>query len=186
MIASDIILFSLKSLKGYRSRSLLMLLAMSISVASVLLLTALGEGARSYVNGEFASLGTNLVIVLPGKSETAGIALGTMMGATPRELTLDDAQALTRHHAVTRIAPINVGVAEVSWKSLKREVAVLGSTQALIDIRHWKLASGQFLPEADWDRASPVCVIGKKIRDEIFVPMRLSGNGFDSARTASA
>lgn len=168
MIPSDIILFCLQSLKGYRTRTLLMLLAMSISVASVLLLTALGEGARRYVNSEFASLGTNLVIVLPGKSETAGHALGTMMGVIPRDLTLEDAQALTRHRAVTRIAPINVGAAEVSWKSLKREVAVLGSTQALIDIRHWKLASGQFLPETDWDRASPVCVIGKKIRDEIF------------------
>jgi putative ABC transport system permease protein len=120
------------------------------------------------VNDEFASLGTNLVIVLPGKSETTGIGMGTMMGAIPRDLTLDDAQALTRHHAVARIAPINVGAVEISWKNLKREVVVLGSTQALIDIRHWELASGQFLPDTDWERASPVCVIGKKIRDEIF------------------
>jgi putative ABC transport system permease protein len=145
-----------------------MLLAMSISVASVLLLTALGEGARLYVKGEFASLGTNLVIVLPGKSETAGVGLNTMMGVIPRDLTLEDAFALTRHHAVKRIAPLNIGVAEISWKSLKREVAVLGSTSSLIDIRHWKLASGQFLPATDWNRTSPVCVIGKKIRDELF------------------
>lgn len=145
-----------------------MLLAMTISVASVLLLTALGEGARRYVNGEFASLGTNLVIVLPGKTETAGSGLGSMTGIIPRDLTLDDARALTRNHAVSRVAPLNVGVAEASWKSLKREVTVMGSTRELLDIRHWKLASGQFLPESDWDRASPVCVIGKKIRDEIF------------------
>jgi len=168
VISSDIILYSWQSLKGYRIRTLLMLLAMSISVASVLLLTALGEAARRYVNDEFASLGTNLIIVLPGKSETTGVGMGAMMGVIPRDLTLDDAQALTRHYAVARIAPINVGAVEVSWKNLKREVVVLGSTQALIDIRHWELASGQFLPDTDWDRASPVCVIGKKIRDEIF------------------
>lgn len=168
MRAPDLLLYGWQSLKGYRARTLLMLMAMSISVASVLLLTALGEGARRYVNGEFASLGTNMVIVLPGKSETSGAGLSTMMGVTPRDLTLDDALALTRHSAVTRIAPINVGAVEASWQNRKREVTIMGSTHELQALRHWKLASGQFLPETDWDRASPVCVIGKKIRDELF------------------
>jgi len=168
MIPADVLSYSWISLTGYRARTLLMLLAMCISVASVLLLTALGEGARRYVNNEFASLGTNLVIVIPGKSETSGVGLNTMMGVTPRDLTLADAKALNRHHAVTRIAPLNVGAAEASWQNRKREVTVMGSTHELLDLRHWKLAAGQFLPKTDWDRASPVCVIGKKIRDELF------------------
>jgi putative ABC transport system permease protein len=168
MIASDVFTFSWKSLKGYRGRTLLMLLAMCISVASVLLLTALGEGARRYVNNEFASLGTNLVIVIPGKSETSGVGLNTMMGITPRDLTLEDAKALTRHHAVTRIAPLNIGAVMASWQNRERQVTVMGSTHELLELRHWKMASGQFLPKSDWDRASPVCVIGKKIRDELF------------------
>ncbi|MDJ0882498.1 MAG: ABC transporter permease [Gammaproteobacteria bacterium] len=168
MIPADVFSYSWQSLKGYRARTLLMLLAMCISVASVLLLTALGEGARRYVNNEFASLGTNLVIVIPGRSETAGVGLNTMMGVTPRDLTLDDARALRRHHAVTRIAPLNIGAVEASWQNRKREVTVMGSTHELLDLRHWKLAAGQFLPQADWDRSSPVCVIGKKIRDELF------------------
>ena len=168
MRPSDFINYGWQSLKGYRARSLLMLLAMSIGVAAVLLLTALGEGARRYVNSEFASLGTNLVIVIPGKSETSGAGLNTMMGVTPRDLTLDDARALTRHPAVMRIAPLNIGAIEVSWQSRKREVAIMGSTHELLALRHWKLAAGQFLPDDDWDRASPVCVIGKKIRDELF------------------
>jgi len=168
MLTSDYIRYGWQSLRGYRARTLLMLLAMSIGVASVLLLTALGEGARRYVNGEFASLGTNLVIVMPGKSETSGVGLNNMMGVTPRDLTLDDAQALTRHPAVTRIAPLNVGAVEASWQNRKREVTIMGSTHELLALRHWKLAAGQFLPADDWDRASPVCVIGKKIRDELF------------------
>jgi len=168
MTVPDIALFCLKSLKGYRSRTVLLLLAMSISVASVLLLTALGEGARRYVNSEFASLGTSLIIVLPGKSETSGSGFGAMVGLTPRDLTLEDAAALERHPAVSAIAPINVGSIEASWKSLKREVVVLGSTHALIGIRHWQLSTGRFLPEMDWNRATPVCVIGGKIRDELF------------------
>lgn len=170
MNSYDIIFYGWQSLKAYRARSLLMLAAMSISVASVLLLTALGDGARRYVNAEFAALGTNLVIVLPGKNETTGAGLNTLVGVTPRDLTLDDAQALTRHAAIRRIAPLNVGAVEASWQNRKREVTLLGSTRDLLELRHWKLAAGSFLPDTDWDRATPVCVLGKKIRDEIFGP----------------
>ena len=168
MIANDIVFYGWQSLKGYHARTLLMLLAMSISVASVLILTALGEGARRYVIGEFATLGTNLVIVMPGKSETSGAGIGNMMGVTPRDLTLEDARALTRHPSVVRVAPLNVGAVEASWQSRKREVSLMGTTAELLQVRQWKMASGQFLPSNDWDRATPVCVIGKKIRDEIF------------------
>ena len=88
---ADILSFALKGLAGYRGRSGLMLLAMAIGVAAVVLLTALGEGARRYVTGEFASLGTHLLIVLPGRSETTG-GPPPLMGETPRDLTLDDAE----------------------------------------------------------------------------------------------
>jgi len=168
LLTRDVVGFGWQALKGYRTRTLLMLVAMSIGVAAVLMLTALGEGARQYVRGEFASLGTNLIIVLPGRSETSGVSLGNMIGVTPRDLTLSDAKALTRHSAVAQAAPLNIGVAEVSWQSRKREVPVLGSTSELLSIRHWEMARGKFLPDSDWDRATPVCVIGAKIRDEIF------------------
>jgi len=168
ILARDVIGFGWGALKGYRSRTILMLLAMTIGVAAVLMLTALGEGARRYVRGEFASLGTNLVIVLPGRSETAGVGLGTMTGVTPRDLTLDDVQVLTRNSQITRIAPMNVGAAEISWQGRKREVPVLGSTHELLEIRHWQMAQGSFLPKGDWNRPTPVCVIGAKVRNEIF------------------
>lgn len=168
MLSADILGYAWTSLKGHRTRTILMLMAISISVASVLLLTALGEGARRYVSGEFASLGTHLVIVLPGRSETSGMGLNSMMGITPRDLTLDDAMALQRHASIRRIAPLAIGAVEASWQNRKREVTVLGSTSELMQIRHWKLASGSFLPKADWNRATPVCVIGKNLRDEIF------------------
>jgi putative ABC transport system permease protein len=76
------------------------LIAIAIGVAAVIVLTALGEGARRFVTGEFASLGTNLVIVFPGRSETGGLGPSTMMGETPRDLTLSDALALTRSFSV--------------------------------------------------------------------------------------
>ena len=172
---ADVLRFSWRALRGFPSRTLLMLIAMAIGVSAVVLLTSLGEGARRYVTGEFASLGTNLVIVFPGRSETAGINPSTMMGETPRDLTLDDAQALLRSYSVRRIAPINVGSADVSWQSRSREVVILGSNHDLLNIRHWEVEQGRFLPETDLDRATPVAVIGSKIRDELFGAKRALG-----------
>ena len=172
---SDVLRFSWRALRGFPSRTLLMLIAMAIGVSAVVLLTSLGEGARRYVTGEFASLGTNLVIVFPGRSETAGINPSTLMGETPRDLTLDDAQALLRGYSVRRIAPINVGSADVSWQSRSREVVILGSNHDLLNIRHWKVEQGRFLPQTDLDRATPVAVIGSKIRNELFAAKRALG-----------
>ena len=171
----DIIRFSWGALRGFPSRTLLMLLAMAIGVSAVVVLTSLGEGARRYVVGEFASLGTNLLIIFPGRSETAGINPGTMMGETPRDLTLLDAQALTRNRNVRRIAPINVGSADVSRGSRSREVVILGASYELLALRHWALDQGRFLPQTDLDRATPVAVIGSKIRNELFGAERALG-----------
>jgi putative ABC transport system permease protein len=164
----DVARFSWGALRGYPARTLLMLTAMAIGVAAVVVLTSLGEGARRYVTGEFASLGTNLIIVLPGRSETAGLNPSSLMGETPRDLTLDDALALTRNYSVRRIAPINVGSADVSWQGRSRESVIIGSTHELLALRHWKIAQGRFLPKTELDRAIPVAVIGSTIRNELF------------------
>jgi putative ABC transport system permease protein len=173
--SSDVSRFAWHALRGYPSRTLLMLSAMAIGVAAVVVLTSLGEGARGYVTGEFASLGTNLVIVIPGRSETGGFNPGTFVGETPRDLTLDDARALQRGFSVRRIAPINIGSAMAAWQGKQREVPVIGSGHELLAIRHWELAQGQFLPRAEFDRATPVCVIGSTLRAEIFGAQRALG-----------
>ncbi|MBT8126581.1 MAG: ABC transporter permease [Gammaproteobacteria bacterium] len=173
--SSDIAWFSWGALRGYPTRTFLMLIAMAIGVSAVVILTSLGEGARRYVTDQFASLGTNLVIVFPGRSETAGFNPSTMMGETPRDLTLDDAQALTRSHNVRRIAPINVGSADVSHLNRSRQVVVIGTNHEMLAIRHWELAQGKFLPALDLDRATPVAVIGSTIRDELFGSERALG-----------
>jgi putative ABC transport system permease protein len=173
--SADVARFSWRALAGYPARTVLMLIAMAIGVGSVVVLTALGEGARGYVTGEFASLGTNLVIVLPGRSETAGINPGAMFGETPRDLTLDDALALTRSSRVRRVAPLNVGSVSVSYGPRSRDVVMLGSSSEMLAIRHWQMAQGSFLPPSDLDRAMPVAVIGKTIRDELFGTERALG-----------
>ncbi|MDP4030216.1 MAG: ABC transporter permease [Gallionella sp.] len=168
MSLTDTLLFASGSLRGSRARTLLMILAMSIGVAAVVVLTGLGEGARRYVVNQFSSLGTNLVIVLPGRTETAGIGPGMLLGQIPREISLDDAQALLRSRAIARIAPLTIGATQISRDALNREVAVLGSTADLLEVRHMILGQGQFLPAGDMHSSESVCVLGAKIKRELF------------------
>ena len=167
MKTKDVIQFSIRATSGYPTRTLLMILARSIGVASVVLLTALGEGARRYVTREFSSLGTNLLIVLPGRSETTG-GHPPVLGETPRDLTLEDALSLTRSSAIRRVAPITVGSAPVSWRYRDREVTILGSTSELFDIRDLSMAQGRFIPSGDPTRGAQVCVMGYKLKKELF------------------
>jgi len=152
----------------YPLRTSMMLLATSIGVGAVLMLTSLGESARGYVTSSFQELGTNMVIVIPGKTETGGVTPGIFSGATERDLTLDDARALLRSRAIKQIAPIIVGSVSVSRGGLERETTALGTTTSFATIRQWKMGLGEFLPNVGMDRVSPVCVIGSLIRTEFF------------------
>lgn len=170
MRATDVLRVSGQALRRYPLRSSMLLLAISIGVASVITLTSVGEGARRYISGEFASLGTNLLIMLPGRSDTAGAGLqGMLIGETARDLTLDDTIAIGRSRYVDRVAPLVVGGGAVSWRSRERESTVIGANAAFKDIQSWQLGSGRFLPETDLDVLSPVCVLGSVVAQELFV-----------------
>ncbi|MGB5423696.1 MAG: ABC transporter permease, partial [Desulfobacterales bacterium] len=151
----------------YPARTLLTLLAMAIGVGAVILLTALGEGARLYVTREFTSLGTNLLIAIPGRSETTG-GPPPLLGETPRDLTLEDALALKRSSAIRRVAPVAIGSAPVAWQQREREATIMGSTAEMFDIRQLSMAQGRFLPAGNPSRGSAVCVLGYKIKRELF------------------
>ena len=164
----DLLRFARDAATGNPLRTALLVLAMSIGVAAVVVLTALGDGARRYVVDQFSSLGTNLVIVLPGRSETGGFNPGNAITSTPRDLTIDDAESLQRARSVRRVAPLAVGTSEISYGGRLREVMVAGTTSNYIDVRTLKLAQGRFLSPGDWRRGASEAVIGAKIRDELF------------------
>jgi putative ABC transport system permease protein len=166
MKLSDTLLFSFKTLTSYPTRSCLIILAMALGVAAVIILTALGDGARRYVINQFSSIGTNLIIVLPGRAETAGSFPGAVMGQTPRDLTLEDARWVGRLPQVRRYAPLNVGAAELSAAGRLREVTVLGSTAEILPIRHMTLEQGDFLSGPSVGSAQ--IVLGEKIAQEFF------------------
>jgi putative ABC transport system permease protein len=167
MTASDLLRFAMRSLRAHRLRSLLSLLGVAIGIASVIVLTSLGQGARTYVVGEFTSLGSNLLIVVPGKTETEAEA--PMINEAPNDLTVEDARALARRsRRIVHVAPISLGTAMGAYGERMREITVIGSTAELLDIRKLHVAAGRFLPEGDLDRSARVCVIGAKVQRELY------------------
>ncbi|MBL8446329.1 MAG: ABC transporter permease [Zoogloeaceae bacterium] len=168
MSPRDTLAFAAAAAWGTPLRTALMILAMAIGVAAVVALTALGEGARRYVVGEFSALGSNLVVVLPGRTNTGGIGAGSLVTSTPRDLTVEDALALLRAPLVTRVAPLSVGNSEISVGGMLRETLVLGTTADFAPIRHYQVAEGRFLPPEDPRHGSSVAVVGDTIRRELF------------------
>jgi putative ABC transport system permease protein len=167
MRALDLLGFAGTALLRHRLRTLLSLLGVAIGVAAVVLLTSLGEGARRYVTGQFESLGTNLLIVIPGKTETTGALPG--IGKPPHDLTLRDAEAVLRRvPEIARVVPVVVGSETVSRRELERQVLVIGATHEFLEVRKLRMGSGQFLPPLAHERSQPVVVLGSTVARELF------------------
>jgi len=163
----DLLRFASGALRGHTLRTGLSMLGVAIGVTAVVVLTSLGEGAREYVVDQFASLGTDILIVLPGKTETTGGFPG--IGGVPRDLTLEDAMVLNRGlPGVRQVSPISMGNERVSSGEFSKDVAVVGASTEMLEMRHLRMAKGQFLPEGDWDRGTSVAVLGHDLARDLF------------------
>lgn len=163
----DRIGLALGAISANRVRLALILAATATGVAAVILLTSLGNGARQFVIDQFSSLGTNLVIVLPGRSETTG-GPPPMMGLTERDLTLDDALSLRRTPGVDQLAPVVIGSGPVSRGSMSRDTPIIGTTEDIQQIRSLEIAQGKFIATPDPRRSTSIAVLGHTLKQELF------------------
>jgi putative ABC transport system permease protein len=163
----DLLRFAGLALVRHRLRSALSLLGVAIGVTAVVLLTAVGEGARRFVSGQFESLGTNLVIVIPGKNETEGAIPG--VGGAANDLTLADADALRREvPQAHRVVPVVIGPETVAHHQRSRQVLIIGTTHEFLQVRRLSVRNGSFLPAIDPERSMPVVVLGEGLVRELF------------------
>jgi putative ABC transport system permease protein len=162
----DLLRLAWQSVWFHRQRSMLTMLGILIGIASVILLTSIGEGTRRYVLSEFTQFGTTLAAVNPGKIQTTG--LPGALGTTVHPLTLQDAAALERIRGVERVVPVVVGTAPVEHEGKTRNTFVYGVTAAAPQVWRMGVRGGRFLPELDPDRSAPVAVLGPKLKQELF------------------
>ncbi len=167
MTPLDILAFAWHALRAHKVRTRMTWAALAIGVASVLILTALGAGARDWIVDRFASLGSNILVAMPGRTETRGSAPMTVMST--RDISLADMEAVKRRMPGARkVVPIVVGEAQVSFERRGRAATVVGTSPGYLEVREVPVELGTNLPDIEASRAMAVCVIGRKIRREVF------------------
>ena len=164
----DLIRFTLLTLVRQRFRSFMLILSLALGVASTTLLVSLGEAARSYVLGEFAFLGSDVLAIFPGRKTTTG-AMPPVTGTAARDITLQDAVVLERSvPGVVGVAALVAGNAPVSFQSRERGGMVLGVSEDFFPIRRLTVGRGQVWQGIPLDVSAPVAVIGDTVRQELF------------------
>lgn len=175
MRPADLLRFTLLALQRQRFRSFMLLLAVGLGVSAVVILTALGEGARGYVQGEFAALGKDTVILFPGRKETTG-GMPPMTGTAARDITLDDVAVLARTvPGVGLVAPLVLGNGPVSYKARERDSIVIGTTADFFTLQELDIARGGNFPELGLSEGAQVAIIGEKLKRELFDNKRAVG-----------
>lgn len=175
MNSVDLLRFSGNALLQNRRRSGLSLVGVAIGVIAVVSLTAIGEGGIRFVMDQFASLGTSVIIVSPGKNETTG-GVPHGFGGIPNDLTLQDAIVVERRSQSVRSAiPIARTTDRVTFGERSRSVPIVGATSDFKRLQRLELASGRFLPEGDLDRGGAEVVIGYTVARELFGTMNPLG-----------
>jgi putative ABC transport system permease protein len=166
MSTRDLLRLAWQALWFHRQRSFLTMLGILIGIASVILLTSIGEGTRVYVLTEFTQFGTTLAAINPGRIETTG--LPGALGGTIHPLTFDDAEALDRLPGVERVVPVVIGTAPVEHGGRTRNSFIYGVTADVPDVWRIRVRGGRFLPDTDPRRGGPVAVLGPKLKRELF------------------
>ena len=157
---------ALLALARNKLRSFLTTLGMVIGVAAVIAMVAIGEGATAKVEAQFAAMGSNLLILMPGSTQTGGVRGGA---GTISTLTWDDLRAIQDEvPSVRAAAPILRTNANVLSETQNWYTSINGTTPSYFDVRNWGVALGAAFTQSDVDARTKVCLLGKTVADKLF------------------
>ncbi len=160
---------SFRALRVNKMRSALTMLGIIIGVGAVIAMLAVGTGAGKRISGQIASMGSNLILVLPGSMTAGGLRLGTGSRAT---LNVADAEAIAREcSAVSEVAPVLNGAAQVVCGDSNWATGIYGTTPDMLTVRDWGLASGRSFTDQDIRNATKVAILGQTVVDNLFGTM---------------
>ena len=166
MLMRDFVRLTTGTLRSHRLRTFLAVLGIAVGITAVILLTSIGQGVHDFVLSQFTKFGSNVIVVLPGRVQTAGMTIGVF--GTVRPLTIDDAIAARRAPYVLLTNPTTDGNAEIRYAGRRRRVIVYGFSPDWAKIWHFKMAEGSFLPYDDPNAPRPLAVLGATAKAELF------------------
>ncbi len=147
-------------------RSALTMLGIFIGVAALIAMLAVGEGARAALKAQLESLGTNLLVVLPGTTRVNGVRAGIGSASTLR--TTDGAAILKEDGAVANLSFVNRQNAQVVNGNLNWSTSVQGVTPSYLTIRDWNVIAGRKLTDKDENEGATVCLLGQTVLANLF------------------
>ncbi len=164
LIATTVI--ALRALRRNKLRSALTALGIIIGVAAVIAMVGIGNGAKSQVEAQVASLGRNVVTVFPGSFSSGGARGGWGSAST---LTVEDTEAIAREVAgVVSISPEVRDRNQVLANGLNWNTQIIGESPDFLSIRAWDIDSGTMFSDADVRSAAKVCVLGSTVAKQLF------------------
>ena len=164
MLFWTIIKVALKSLLANKLRSFLAMLGIIIGVAAVISMLALGSGAQAQVMERFNAMGSNLLIVRPGRRRHHGVRTGTY-----QNLTLEDAKAIVAEvSSVKQLAPVVRGSAQVKYYNKNAQAQIIGSSITYFSIRNFESERGRAFTEVEAERMAKVAVLGSTTVENLF------------------
>lgn len=155
-----------RALQRNKLRAALTMLGIFIGVAAVIAMVAVGDGARYSVQQQIQSLGTNLLIILPGATTSNGVRAG--FGSTST-LTVEDAGAIAKEvNGVEAVSYMDRQVAQVVYGNHNWSTSISGTTPEYLTIRDWPVAKGRAFTDEETQGAAPVCLLGQTVVNNLF------------------
>ena len=165
---TEVVTMAVEALWSNRLRTSLTMLGVIIGIASVIMVTSVGQGVQKATEQQIQALGTNVMLVLSGAARSGGISQGFGSAST---LTLEDAQAVGRQApAVEAVTPFLQRNGQVVYGSQNVSTAILGALLNYTDVKEIHPQEGQFFSQEDLDNANSVVVLGSKVRNDLFAP----------------
>jgi len=157
---------ALRALRRHKLRSGLTMLGVVIGVAAVIAMVGIGRGADVAIRRQIESLGTNLLVVIPGATTASGVRSGWGGVST---LTAGDAQAIARDvPSAAAVTVVKRQIVQVVYGERNWSTAAQGTTPAFVEVRDWNVAEGRFFSEREDATAARVAVLGRTVADELF------------------
>jgi len=155
-----------RALKRNKMRAALTMLGIFIGVAAVVAMVAVGDGARAAVQEQIQSLGTNLIVILPGATTSNGVRAG--FGSNSK-LTVGDADAIRKSSSsVALVSYIDRQIGQVVSGNRNWATSINGTTTDYLRIRDWPIEQGRAFTDADVKNAATVCLLGRTVANNLF------------------
>jgi putative ABC transport system permease protein len=157
---------ALRALRTNKMRSFLTMLGIIIGIAAVIAMMAVGSGASYVISQQIASIGSNIILVIPGSTTSGGLRMGSGGSQT---LTSDDVRAIMAEcPSVSRASGTTRTTSQVVYGNMNWSTIIMGATPELFDIREWSVVNGRGIGQQDVDGAAKVCLLGQTVAENLF------------------